>query len=149
MSDQQNNSIQIEREIINELKKSAINLGHSPKKREILNLATRSHRYFGSFNKAKSEAGLKVKNVRITKFPKNAFKLDKDMASIVSYVTFDGHLYKDLKGFYYSSKKINDLKDFEVIVKRKFGLPPRYHLFSAGSSKQTHIIYFFNKISCT
>lgn len=141
-------SIKIKKELIKELKESANKLRHSPKKREVPNLANKCYYHFGSFNKAKEIAGLDIKNVIITKFPKNAFKKDKDLASIASHITFDGHLYKDLKGFYFSSKNIKDLERFEKIVKRKFGLPPRYHLFNSGSRNQTHVIYFFNKIIC-
>lgn len=140
--------MQDKQEIKNELRVVAKNLGRSPKRRDVPNLAAKCYKIFGSFNKAKSEAGLRIVNVRITTFPKNAFKLDKDLASIVSYVTFDGHLYQSLKGFYYSSKRIEDLKKFEEIVDRKFGLPARYHLFSTGSRKQTHLVYFFNKKVC-
>ena len=142
------NIIKIRKELIKELKDSAKKLGHPPQRREVQNLAMKCYRYFGSFNKVKKIAGLEIKNVIITKFPKNAFKKDKDLAAIISYITFDGHLYKDLKGFYYSSKNIKDLKVFDGIVKRKFGLPPRYHLFNSGSRNQTHVIYFFNKIIC-
>lgn len=52
--------------------------------------------------------------------------LDEDLAKIVSYVTFDGHLGKDLNRFYLSSGDWKVLKDFENIVTRKFGLIPRY-----------------------
>ena len=135
-------------QLIRELKKVAAELDHSPQRREVPNLAVKCYKQFGSFNKAKLIAGLEIKNVNITEFPKNAFKLDKDLVAIVSYVTFDGHLYKNFKGFYYSSKNINDLKIFKKIVKRKFGLPARYHLFNSGSRNQTHMIYFFNKQVC-
>ncbi len=139
----------IQKELIRELKEASNRLGHSPKKRDIPNLAMRCYNHFGSFNKAKLKAGLSIGNVRITNFPKKAFKIDKDMARIASYVTFDGHLYKDLKGIMYSSKNIKDLEEFEKIVKRKFGLSGRYHLFSAGGGKnKTHKIFFFNKIVC-
>lgn len=140
--------INIRKELIKELKESEDKLGHSPKKREVPNLANKCYYHFGSFNKAKKIAGLEIKNVIITKFPKNAFKKDKDLAAILSYITFDGHLYKDLKGFYFSSKNIKDLEDFVEIIKRKFGLPPRYHLFNSGSRNQTHAVYFFNKPIC-
>jgi len=148
MRSKQKNLSQIKKEIINELNSKAKELGHSPQRREVPNLATKCYKIFGSFNKAKIVAGLAAKYVKITRFPKDAFKLDKDLASIASYLTFDGHLFKDFKGFYYSSKNIKDLIDFENIVKRKFGLPARYHLFNSGSNKQTHVIYFFNKKVC-
>lgn len=139
---------EIKKKVILDIISASRKLGHSPNRREIPLLAEKCYRYFGSFNKVKLKAGLSIKNVRITKFPKNAFKLDKDLASIASYLTFDGHLYKNLRGLMYSSKNINDLKQFEKVVNRKFGLRGEYSLFSAGSRKQTHKILFFNKKVC-
>ena len=127
------------------MKEVSKRLGHSPKRREILKLAQQCYKYFNSFNKAKQEAGLVIKNVRVTNFPKNAFKIDKDLARIASYLTFDGYLYKDLSGMMYSSKNLNDLKAFEKIINKKFGLKGIYHLNSAGIKKTTHKIYVFNK----
>lgn len=80
--------------------------------------------------------------------PKNAFRLDKDLARIAAYLTTDDHLYKDLKGFMFSSKNIKELKEFEKLVKRKFGpLREIYHL-NSGRGGITHKIYFFNKRIC-
>ena len=138
-----------QKELAEELKQIASRLGHSPNRREIPDLARKCYKLFGSFNKAKLSADLKTKYTRKNKFPKNAFKKDKDLAAIVSYLTFDGHLYKDLKGFMYSSKNVVDLDNFNEIIKRKFDLPPRYHLFSSGAGEtKTHKIYFFNKKVC-
>jgi len=136
--------------ILNELRDEADRLGHSPKRREIPKLAWKCYKHFVSFNKAKKKAGLSIVNVRIIDFPKEVFELDKDMARLASYLTFDGHLYKDLKGFMYSSKNIEDLKEFEKLIKRKFGhLREIYHLNSGGAGKtKTHKIYFFNKRIC-
>jgi len=138
-----------QKRIVRELKEISKKLGHSPKRREVPKLAAKCYMYIGSFNKAKEKAGLSIKNVKIVNFPKRAFKIDKDLVRIASYLTFDGHLFKDLKGMMYSSKNIEDLKEFEKIIKRKFRLPPRYHLFSSGGGKtKTHKIYFFNKRIC-
>src|SRR3989344_8256305 len=52
--------------------------------------------------------------------------LDFKLAKIASYLTFDGHLSKDLKSFYLSSKSEDLLKDFEECVKSKFGICGRY-----------------------
>ena len=134
--------------LISQLKTFEKELGHSPKRRDIPALAAKCYNYFGSFNEAKKKAGLSIRNVQINQFPKNAFRIDKDLAQIASYLTFDGHLYKDLKGMMYSSKNIYDLERFEEVIRRKFGLPARYHLYSAGSRGQTHKIYFFNKKVC-
>jgi hypothetical protein len=134
--------------LIEDLRLSSIRLGHSPQRREVPYLALKCYKHFGSFNIAKTKAGLEIKNVRFDKFPKNAFRQDKDLAAIISYITFDGHLYKTFKGLYYSSKNVEDLKRFEEVMTRKFGLQAHYKLFNSGSYKQTHMIYFFNKKIC-
>lgn len=139
-----------QKELIQELIFFYKKLGHSPKRRDVPKLAWKCYKHFGSFNKAKKKAGLKMVNVRIIDFPNGTFELDKNLARIASYLMFDGHLYKDLKGLMYSSKNINDLKEFEKVFKRKFGnLREIYHLNSSGNKKQTHKIYFFNKIIST
>jgi intein/homing endonuclease len=134
-----------QKEIIKELKQSTKMLGHSPTRREVPKLARQCCRYFGSFNRAKQLANLEVRCVRIVNLPVNAFKIDKDLARIASYLTFDGHIYNDLKAILYSSKNIEDLKDFEKIITKKFGIKGKYRLNSAGSSNQTHQFYVFNK----
>lgn len=137
-----------QKELIEKLIQTSKELGHSPKRREVPKLAFQCYRYFSSFNEAKKQAGLSTVNTRILDFTKEAFQLDKNIASIASYLTFDGHLYKDLKGFMYCSSHLEDLKEFENLVKRKFGnnLREIYHLNSGGSGKRkTHKIYFFNK----
>ena len=47
-------------------------------------------------------------------------EFDKDLAKLVSYLTFDGHLSEDLKCFYLSSKSKDTLLEFEKTVYRKF-----------------------------
>lgn len=138
----------IQEKLIQQVKKSAKELGHSPKKRDIPKVAYLCYKNFGSFNKAKSQAGLEIRNVRATTFPKYAFNIDKDLAQIASYITFDGHLYKNFKGIIYSSKNINDLKEFDRIFSKKFGLPARYHLNSGGVNNSVNMVYFFNKKIC-
>ena len=135
-------------QLLGELKAVSIKIGRSPQRRDVPNLAAKCYKHFGSFNKAKAKAGLEIKNTRITKFPKHAFQLDKDLAGIISYITFDGHLYKTFRGLYYSSKNIDDLKRFDKVMTRKFGIHAHYKLFNAGSYKQTHMIYFFSKKIC-
>ncbi len=76
-------------------------------------------------------------------------KKDLDLVKIVSYLFFDGHLYKDLKCFYFSSKNISDLRKFEKIVKRKFGLKGRFYLNDGGAGRiKTHKYRVFNKKIC-
>lgn len=135
-------------EVVLQLQRSAQALGHSPQRREIPSLAMKCYNEFGSFNKAKIEAGLDIKNKKIDKFPKRAFELDKDLAAIISYITFDGHLYKNFRGLFYSSKNLSDLQEFEKVMRRKFGFKGNYHLNNSGSRKQTHVIYFFSKRVC-
>jgi len=52
-------------------------------------------------------------------------RLDKDLAKIVSYLTFDGHLAEDLKCFYLCSKHKEVLSNFENIVYHKFKIKGR------------------------
>lgn len=92
----------VQKEIISKLKEIANKTGHSPTKRDIPSLAMKCYLHFNLFNEAKILAGLSVKNVKHKIFPKEAFELDKDMARIVSYLTFDGHLYKNLSGLMFS-----------------------------------------------
>ncbi|MBI5148886.1 hypothetical protein HZA33_04355 [Candidatus Pacearchaeota archaeon] len=139
----------IQKEIVKGLKETSKRLGRSLKRRDIPRLARKCYKYFGSFNKAKKKADLKMVNVRISDFSNRVFKIDKDMARIVSYLTFDGHLYKDLSGFFLSSKNIKDLENFEKLIKKKFGMRGRYYLNSGGGGKfKTHKFIIFNKKLC-
>ncbi|OIO26303.1 hypothetical protein AUJ14_02205 [Candidatus Micrarchaeota archaeon CG1_02_55_22] len=61
---------------------------------------------------------------------------DADLAKLVSYVTFDGHLCKMLSYFYLSSSNPAALEDFRKIVEKKFGLTPRYEA-GMGFGKST------------
>lgn len=135
-----------QKQIVQELKKEARRLKHSPKKREVSNsLWWRCYRYLDSFNNAKKIVGLSTVNIRVTHFPKNAFKLDKDMAHIASYLTFDGHIYKTLKGMAFYSIIFKDLQNVEKIFERKFRVKGKYYMNAAGFSDQTHRLCVFNK----
>lgn len=135
-----------QKEVIKELKQEAKRLGHTPKQREISNkLLWQCYKHFGSFNKTKQKAELPIVNVRRTDFLPRAFKLDEDMAHIASYLTFDGHIYKTLRGMMFSSKNIEDIQTIEKIFKKKFGINGSYYLNSAGSNWQTHKFCIFNK----
>ena len=113
--------------ILLQLKSISDNLGHSIKRRDCpYSLYADCVKYFGSFNKAKKLAGLKIVNVRITQFPDNAFRIDKDLAKISAYLTADGHLYKNLKGFQFYSNNKEKLKEFEEIIYQKFKLKGKY-----------------------
>lgn len=115
-----------QKQVIVELKHSYKKLGHSPTRREVSSLAKKCYKHFYSFNKAKEMAGLEIKNKRIISFPERAFNLDKDLVTLIVYLTADGHLYKDLKGFYFSSKDKKFLEYLAKIVHRKFGLRGKY-----------------------
>ncbi|MFH1326680.1 MAG: hypothetical protein ABIH59_00960 [archaeon] len=115
-----------QKEVIAELKNLSKKLGHSPTRREDLFLAKKCYGLFNSFNKAKEVAGLEIKNKRVTSFPKEAFELDKNLVIIIAFLTADGHLCKDLKGFYFSSRDIKFLEYLARIVDIKFGLKGRY-----------------------
>lgn len=71
-------------------------------------------------------------------------KEDIDLVRIVALINFDGHLDKNLRSFYYSSKNIRDVLFFKDLVKRKLNLGGKLKLNSTGSNKQTHIFWVFN-----
>lgn len=106
-------------------------------------MAKSCYKHFGSFNEAKKKAGLEIKNNKITSFPKNAFRLDKDLVTIIAYLTADGHLCKDLKGFYFSSKDRNFLEKLEKIIMKKFGLKGKYVLGTGHGKSYKYLV--FNK----
>jgi hypothetical protein len=116
-----------QKEILEELNKEARKLKHSPKKREIPKLAFRCYSHFNSFNKAKKLAGLNIVNVRVVNFPKNAFKLDKDLAEIIAFLTADGHVYKNLNGFHLYSNNREILGELAKKIFKKFGLKGGYN----------------------
>jgi len=137
-----------QKEVIKELREISKKLRHSIKRRDCsYRLYIDCVRHFGSFNKAKENANLITVNNRIINFKKNAFKRDGELAKIASYITFDGHLYNTLKGFYFSSKNIKDLNEFEKLIKKKFGkISGKYYLNSGGIGKnKTHKYVIFNK----
>jgi len=71
---------------------------------------------------------------------------DEDIAKIVSYVTFDGHLSKKLCHFYLSSSNQAALDEFELLVQRKFALMP--HLEAGmGFGKSTKYKFYNSEAS--
>ncbi len=114
--------------IIKELRKTANKLGKSPGRREIPSLLHwNCLKQFKYFNKAKQAANLKIVKRKCDPLPKSAYKLDKNLAKIAAYLTTDGHLCKDLKGFYLSSKDPNPLKEFEKLIYKKFKIKGKHH----------------------
>jgi len=135
-----------QKEVVRELKEISNKLGHSPTRREISSsLVWKSYKHFGSFNKAKQEAGLDIFSIKNPKINKSSLKKDLDLVRIIAFINFDGHLAKDLKSFYYSSKRLNDVKLFEKIINRKFHVRCKIKENSTGSAKQTHLCWVFNK----
>lgn len=98
-------------------------LGKSPGRREVpYKLYNFSCKYFGSWNKAKEAANLKVDRRKCEPILKESKKYTLELVRIISYITGDGHLHKDLKGFLHSSQDINSLEDFEYCVKKQFSM---------------------------
>jgi hypothetical protein len=76
-------------------------------------------------------------------------KKDLNLVKICSYLFFDGHLYKDLKCFYFSSKEVKNLKEFEKLVKSKFKIKGRYYYNDGGAGRtKTHKYRVFSKKIC-
>jgi hypothetical protein len=71
---------------------------------------------------------------------------DIDLSKLVSYLTFDGHLAKDLSCFYLSSKHKEVLSVFEDIVFRKFNIKGR--LEENDGYNKTHKYRVFNAQVC-
>ena len=96
------------KEIIEVLKSLSKEIRQSPGRRDISNKFYKECiNKFGSFNLAKKAAGLKVYRRKCEPLPEKAYLLDKELAKLVSFITFDGHLRKDLKEFEIISKNKN------------------------------------------
>ncbi|MEK6839921.1 MAG: hypothetical protein AABX72_03195, partial [Nanoarchaeota archaeon] len=73
--------------VIKELKKKAKKLKHSPSRSEIpMNLYGASRHYFGSLNKAKKAAGLKIEKLKYNPIKKSAYKPSKDFAYVLGVI---------------------------------------------------------------
>jgi intein/homing endonuclease len=137
---------QEQKNLVEEFRECASLLAHSPKRREMPNnLIYRANLLFGSFNAAKKTAKLEIFNTKNSKINKSLLKKDLQLVRIVAFINFDGHLAKDLKSFYYSSKSLKDVQYFERIVEMKFNVKCRLKQNSTGSRGQTHICWVFNK----
>ncbi len=108
-------------EIVKKLKEYSVNLNKSPGRRDVhWKFYLDCVNEFGSFNEAKKAAGLKVFKRTADILSEGAKKKTLELVRVVSYITGDGHLHKDLKGFLHSSKDINSLKDFEQCIRKQF-----------------------------
>ncbi|MBD3304092.1 hypothetical protein GF343_03030 [Candidatus Woesearchaeota archaeon] len=68
---------------------------------------------------------------------------DKDTVKIISFLTFDGHLMKDLSGFCFCSKYVDTLQIFEEIVQAKQGISG--WLEQGQGHGISYKLWFFNK----
>ncbi len=76
-------------------------------------------------------------------------KKDLDFVRIISFLFFDGHLYKDLSGFYFSSKNIDTLKKLDEIIQKTFMIKGKFYYNDGGAGKRkTHKYRVFNKKIC-
>lgn len=66
---------------------------------------------------------------KIGHFPKN---MNSNYASLLSYITFDGHLAVDLSNFYLSSKEIYFLSRYRDFLKKEFGLSGKFEVCRDG-----------------
>src|SRR3989344_1213614 len=120
-------------EVIKELRIITKERGKSPTRRSIpLKLYYHCIKQFKYFNEAKKQAGLKLYNNRFLELPPSSYIQDKDLVRLVSFLTFDGHLYKSLNAIILISKYKNELKKYEKLIKNKFGLNGNYRLKADG-----------------
>lgn len=116
-------------EIVKELRNIKKKYGISPTKRDIpTRLYYHCIKEFNYFNKAKEAAKLNLYNKRDESLPESSYLLDKDLVKLVSFLTFDGHLYKSLNAFLLISKNKEILKKYEKLIKNKFGLSGSYRI---------------------
>jgi len=69
---------------------------------------------------------------------------DIDVVKIISFLTFDGHLMKDLSGFYFCSKQRETLKIFENLMYTKFKLSGR--LEKGTGHGESYKLRFYNTL---
>lgn len=113
----------IKKEVIIDLRYISKKLEKSPGRRDIpIHLYKNCCKHFGSLNKAKEIAGLSIFKRKCKPLTKKSMKFSKELAKIVSYLTFDGHLHKDLKGFLLSSSKLKVFNDFNNLVNKQFNI---------------------------
>ncbi len=100
---------------------------------------------FGSFNAAKENAGLVIARrspcIQLTNKQKEK---TKTLTKIISYVTFDGHLSKDLKTIYVSSNNIQELLIFEHWMIKQFNITAK-KIDKTNNKYNNYRIWFFNR----
>jgi len=137
----------LEMHTIREFRSVAHRLQRSPGRRDLPHhVYWHCVKEFGSLNAAKLKAGLELKRRSPCKPLTDKQRLvDATLAKIVSYLTFDGHLHKSLRGFLLSSNSLADLKTFEALVVKKFGIRPKKlerNAYCYGD--KNYRIWFFN-----
>lgn len=137
----------VQKEIINGLKEVSNDLSYSPGRREIPKIANLCYKHFGSFNKAKELAGLSIIKRKCDILPKRVYKKDKDLVKLISFLTFDGHLYKDLKGAIFFSKDVSILKEIELVINKKFSING-YYKERIGGYGECYGYWIFNVNLC-
>lgn len=134
---------------IKELKKVAKKQEKSPGRREIPhNLYWQCLKHFKYYNEAKKAANLSMIKRTCNPFPESSKKLDKELARIVSYLTFDGHLDKKLRGCYFSSNKIEELEGFRKDIKKKFNIDLTKIEKGRGYGHKCSKYWYFNANLC-
>lgn len=133
---------------LKQLKYISKSLGKSLGRRDISwKLYLQCVKSFGSFNNAKEKAGLKFRRRDYNPLTKISYRLDKDLVRIVSFLTCDGHLYKDLSGLLLISKNKIILEEFEKIIIRKLNFIGKYR-YGMGYYKDCYNYQVFNTKIC-
>lgn len=136
---------QLQKEVVNDLKEVSSDLGYSPGRREVPPLLNRKAcNYFGSFNKAKDLAGLNITKRKCDPLPKRAYVKDRELVKLVSFLTCDGHLYKDLKGLSLYSNNNHILKKYENSIKKKFDIGGFYGLTGGFGYCESYNVFNVN-----
>ena len=126
-------------EVIKELRIITKERGKSPTRRSIpLKLYYHCIKQFKYFNEAKKQAGLKLYNNRFLELPPSSYIQDKDLVRLVSFLTFDGHLYKSSNAIILISKNKKELRRYEKLINNKFGLNGNYRLKADGFGKSVN-----------
>ena len=137
------------KEIIDELKQTSKKLNKSLGRRDLSQSFNRKCiNLFGSFNSAKLEANLPIIKRTCDPLPEKSLKLDKRLVRIVSHLTFDGHLCKDLKGFMFSSNNVDELEKLRKDVYSKFNIDIFKIEVGGGYGKKCKKYWYFNTNLC-
>lgn len=135
--------------IIRELRLISERLNKSPGRREVPNsLYLNCVKEFDLFNNAKLESGLSIIKRKCDPLNKSFLKLDKKLVRIISYLTFDGHLSKDLTSFHFSSNNREELEKLRGDVYYKFNIG--VFKIEKGNGYRNNVLkyWYFNTSLC-